>query len=307
MKGRIIGFLISLYEKLLRIYKKINRIHNFLLDVAEAEIQRKENQKSTYHCVYIQSQNQQFKMILNSPGFVEDTIIRRKTWEPYLSSVICFFMKEDGVFLDIGANIGYHSLYTAASFSNSQCICFEPHPKIYKQLVQNVLVNTALKNICCHNIAVGEQNGEITFYVQRDDSYNRGLSSLAYNYDLGENCDQIKVNIIQLDDFIDENLKSKISVIKIDTQGCEYQVFCGALDTINKSKPIIIFEFEPDYHSADSEGALKNILEKIPDYKILLIDRDLLAIREFEISEVCKHGFEGDFICLPKNDFDFYL
>ena len=301
LKYRSYRISIFFYKIFLGIYQANNRL------VKKAKQELTENiDGKTYCCVELKSIVNQFKMILIRPGFIEDEIAKFKTWEPRLMSLMCFFMRHDGIFLDVGANIGFHSLFLASSFERSQCIAFEPNPVIYGQLIRNVKINDNLTNISTCDIAVSDHCGEVEFYMQQESSYNRGLSSTLYNYDINydiQNIEKIRVKTKTIDSFLDDSIKDKIAVIKIDTQGNEYQVICGSINTIKISKPVIFFEFEVGYHSEDPEGYLNKILDILPEYKIFLVSKDASrSFKDFRVSEICKEKyFEGDFICLPHN------
>jgi FkbM family methyltransferase len=215
-----------------------------------------------YYFLRLRTSEQPFNMLLTLPGQIENTIAKTKQYEPHIMSSIYSFMREDGVFLDIGANIGIHALYTAASFKNSKTICFEPHPTIYRELRRNIQLNPRLDNIWATDVALGDRCGKSKFYMQLDSCYNRGLSSLQCNYDLVEGVREVEVEVTTLDNYLDEASKENVSIIKMDTQGSEYEVICGAIETIEKSKPIIIFEFVSDY-SSEPETLIRNIMGKL--------------------------------------------
>jgi hypothetical protein len=152
--------------------------------------------------------------------------------------------------------------------------------------------------------------------MQFESCYNRGLSSLQRNYDLTEDTEEVEVEVTTIDDFLDEAIKKKVSIIKIDTQGSEYEVICGAIDTIQQSKPIIIFEFVSDY-SSDPEQLIRNIMNKLSNYSIWKLKPWLQkapwhvwdesytpCIKEFDSAEVLTKGFWSDLICFPNDVYD---
>ncbi|MSP52956.1 MAG: FkbM family methyltransferase [Gammaproteobacteria bacterium] len=253
----------------------------------------------SYRFITIETQDRSFNMILERPGHLEDEIISSKKWEPHITSIIsCFMSKEKSVFLDVGANIGYHSLYIASSFKNSQCISFEPNPFVYNQLIRNINLNSIV-NIFAYSLAIGDQCGYVKFCSQNKTSYNRGLSSIQQNADLGDNYNKIKVEITTIDKFLEDNTKDDVSVMKIDTQGHEYQILLGAVKTIRKCKPVIIFEFESNYHD-NPDKTMRDIINLLSDYNIYQIMNDSPEVYTFNISSVSKKGFASDLLCLPK-------
>jgi len=282
----------------------LQRLHHRFTRFGKVKVEPKTADTSverTYYCATVQTEGKPFKLLLSRPGFVEDKIARGKPWEENLVSIICFFMRADGVYLDIGANIGYFCFHVARSLDTSLSIAFEPHPLLYAQLLENLRFNSDLSsNICVHNAAVGDVTGETEFHMQRLSSYNRGLSSVLPNADLRGEYEAIKTKMVTLDTVLDDTHKGRIAVMKIDVQGYELQVIAGAMETIAKSKPIIIFEFEANYHGSKAAAAFDSIVTRLADYRIFLIkEKSPEFFAEFDRSKVSKEGFEGNFICFP--------
>ena len=101
--------------------------------------------------------------------FVQKHILVFDTWEPGLTQYLLAKGSVDGIFLDIGANIGYFSLLASQIFT--KVIAFEPSPSICKALRDNLTLNevkNVLKNISIHEVAVTEFPGEFAFYKSED-------------------------------------------------------------------------------------------------------------------------------------------
>ena len=134
-----------------------------------------------------------------------------------------------GYVLDIGANIGNHTLQFSQKFKG--VIAFEPHQRIFEILKFNT---SNIKNIKCVNTAVGNKIGKIKF---RDYKENYGASHIKEN-DTKKN--YFKVNISKLSNLVKKS--NLISYIKIDTEGMEYEALKGGKELIKKFKPIISIE-----------------------------------------------------------------
>jgi FkbM family methyltransferase len=84
-------------------------------------------------------------------------------------------LRDDFVFLDIGANIGGYALSVAAHAGpGARILAIEPQPEVYERLVYNIRQNpfATVKALDC---AVADRDGEITLFVHHD---NRGESSI---------------------------------------------------------------------------------------------------------------------------------
>jgi len=236
-----------------------------------------------------------FQMEMEIPGAIEDVIIKTGSWEPKLPELLYKYLPDDSVFLDVGANIGYHSLYIASLNPKVTTICFEPHPKICQLLIQNVLINN-FTNIIVHNQAVGNATQTLDFYMQTQSSYNMGLSSIFYDKYIGDDYEKISVNVVTLDSFLNEQLKSKVRVIKIDVQGSEYQVLQGAVNLISQFRPIITFEHH--IFGPGLQPELQDLIQLLPDYNVYKFHPWSGEIRKLE--EPNPQGYLGDYICIPQ-------
>jgi FkbM family methyltransferase len=239
-----------------------------------------------------------FRMELQIPGFIEETIIKQGNWEPYLIKTLGKFLKEGGIFLDIGANIGYHALHAASLYPNIECICFEPHLEIYQQLVQNIELNE-FQNLTAHALAVGESVGKTNFYMQNDTNYNRGMSAVEYYEGIGTDFTEVQVEATSLDAFMSSDLKKKVRLIKIDTQGNEYQVIRGALDMIKQSNPVITIE-----HHNNADKSILEIRSLLPNYEIYRINYWNGKIGRME--DGTSEGFMDDYLFVPIHLIEFF-
>lgn len=164
-----------------------------------------------------------------------------------------------GTCLDIGANIGNHTLYYSKQFHN--ILSFEPLPINFKLLE----INTHnLKNVKIFNSALGADNSIRDFFYDY-----RNLGGSSFNNINQDSLNKISVTTQKLDDL---NLDSEhITFIKLDVEGSEIDVINGAINTITKTFPIIVFEQQKnDFHNETSKVIEK--LKKI-GYKKFLVSK----------------------------------
>jgi FkbM family methyltransferase len=238
-----------------------------------------------------------FKMALATPGLIEDHIIRNACWEPQLMELMAVLIRPNSVFVDVGANIGFHSLHIAARNPETRCHAFEPHPEIFRQLTRNTLLS-ALKNVTLHHHALAGTRREGVFYLQDASAYNRGLSSSIPHSDLKNRWQEARVRFEPLDDVLSDLDRGAVSLIKIDTQGTEREVLAGAQRTVSEARPAILFEFESRYH-ADPAREIQAILSLLPKYEIFCLKPAIAEMRRFDVDDVKDGPFEGDLVCLP--------
>lgn len=151
-----------------------------------------------------------------------------------LSRFLDLFPSSSGIALDIGANLGNHSI-RLFSKRFERVICFEPNPKIFKLLS----INTEdIHNIEIRNFGLSNKSECVNFKLNKT---NWGSSSIVNPSDEIKPADFITIDVKSLDEVLTE-VDSPISLIKIDVEGHEINVLNGALRTIRRDKPIIVFE-----------------------------------------------------------------
>lgn len=138
----------------------------------------------------------------------------RKKEEKFL----CSLVKKGDCVIDVGANIGTISLALNSVIGESGRIyAFEPHPRIYSYFIDNIALNGCENSIEAFCMGLGENEKTLFFSDQSDDSNN----SISENGD-------IQVSVSALDNVIFEQ---RISLLKIDVVGYEYQMLQGAKNT----------------------------------------------------------------------------
>lgn len=135
-------------------------------------------------------------------------------------------LDSDDTFVDIGSNLGSYTLLVGG-VCQSTTYSLEPSPETFKRLIKNVEINN-LENIQCLNIGAGDENG--SFYMTNDRGPENHLITDNNVYR-----SNIKVKVKKIDDI---DFESKPTFIKIDTEGYEYQVIKGAVNTLESSEMI---------------------------------------------------------------------
>lgn len=143
--------------------------------------------------------------------------------------------------LDVGANIGNHTIVFASKFARVEA--FEPNPHTFKLLSFNA---DHMPNVGLHNGGLGDENAVLEM---SEDAANYGKSSAVHTH---AGSSSVDVQIRKLDDYIDDF--PNIKFIKIDVEGMEHQVLLGAHEILKKNRPVIAFEqHESEFESEDSE------------------------------------------------------
>lgn len=152
-----------------------------------------------------------------------------------------FLLEPGDVFIDIGANIGWNTVFASMAVPNGHVYCFEPDPKNYNLLQKNIKLNV-LSNVTLINKALADKIGYENLYLSNNNFGNHILNPSYYNSESHK--EHISVETDTLDNFLlDKDLPVKF--LKLDVEGSEPRVLNGAKYTINKYRPFISIEYHP--------------------------------------------------------------
>jgi len=157
-----------------------------------------------------------------------------------------FEIKEGDVVIDIGAHIGVFSLF-ASLYTKNKIFSFEPLPENFKLLNENIKLNKK-NNIKTFNLAVcGDEKSRYIFY----DESNTGGHSL-----FKKGSRKIKIKCIKLENIFKKLKIERCNFLKIDCEGCEYEILTKADKEVFKKIDKIVME---------THGIFPNETEKLTE------------------------------------------
>ncbi len=229
-------------------------------------------------------QKVKFKIIVNPKnGTVDNEIFLQGVYEPSFLKVIKNNLKSGDTYVDIGANIGQHSLFASRVVGdNGKVIAFEPVSKIYRQFKESMEINN-IQNIEVHNLACGEEEKEMFIYMTEA---NMGGSSLVFGSDTRE---KEKINLVTADSILGH--ESHIDFIKIDVEGYEYQALLGLSETLKKHHPKIMLEYSYDGYKEVNLGSDKKILDLLFSLNYSLYDIENNDVEIPKLSDSFDYGY----------------
>lgn len=201
--------------------------------------------------------------------------------------VVKYLPKEEGLILDIGANIGQTSLWMANELKSKEVeiVAVEPYPSTYQKLVHNINLNH-FRNITPINIAFGNSDTKL---LMEGCSSNSGAFRVNSGSGIGE---FVEVAQTTLDNYF-KTEKKRINFIKIDVEGFEYNVIKGAENTIKEYFPILFIEIDNENLKSQNSTAsdVLNLLRNYGYNSILKSD----TLTEVQMNELEHCHF--DIIC----------
>jgi len=155
----------------------------------------------------------------------------------------------NGTIIDIGANVGDTAVYIR-SFSKSKIICVEGDKIYLKYLKKNV---TLSPNMRIYPVFLRGRNYNANYNVMRD----KGTAKLEQSYS------EIlpDVDFISLSEILKENniQPASLELIKIDTDGFDFDILLENEQIIKEYKPNLYFEYDICFNQNDDLDSLKVI------------------------------------------------
>ena len=185
-------------------------------------------------------------------GEVIDTSLLMGTFEPDVTRIIESFCQPGWTILDVGANIGAHTLrFGKVAGSSGRVYAFEPTDYAYRKLLRNIALDH-LDSTEAFQVAVSNrsQRRQTVNYRSSWRSDGRNMSSASV------------VDVVRLDDWCAENRVERIDCIKVDVDGDEWPVLQGAEQILRRYRPLIIIEIGAWHFRRTDENPL-SLLEEL--------------------------------------------
>lgn len=168
--------------------------------------------------------------------------------DEYDREPLCVVQNGD-VVLDIGGNKGFFALNSIQKGA-SKVFCVEPVKDSFEQIVR---ISNNFPNIIPINKAVGENDGTIEMYIDKDSSATNCATTHGKLF--GRESNVIEVESININTLIGQ-IKNKINFMKIDCEGSEFELF----KTISNSNLKNISKIVVETHGDDIDNFVKNKL-----------------------------------------------
>ena len=183
--------------------------------------------------------------------FLRDTLNALKTETP------------KAIFMDIGANVGHHSIFLS-KFA-SQILAFEPYPKVNMQFKQQIADNK-ISNIQIFENGLSDRRETLNYYAPTGN--NEGIGSFDESSIGKGNTSFGKLELQEGDQVIESDSWKDIKLIKIDVEGFEKKVIKGLSRTIEEERPVIVCEIT--YGQQLSFVSIEELRSYLPkNYEIL--------------------------------------
>ncbi len=229
-------------------------------------------------------------LTVDTKSWIEWLLFINGSYEPHLQKVFQKYLKQGDIVLDVGANIGVHTLFLSRLVGQEgRIISLEPYPPVLEKLKQNLVMNHA-DNVTMLPLAASDKQDVLTLVNTEAD--NQGMASLWHDSQQ-KIIDQYKVDVTTLDAIAkDQNLDS-IALIKMDIQGNEAKALLGSQQILRDFQPILIFEYDRSWETANA--SLDTVLEYLRTFDYQLHSLTLYGL----VVELNQQRYT-EIIALPK-------
>ena len=161
------------------------------------------------------------------------------SYAPLVVEAMKRYLPPGGVFIDVGANIGYLSAIAAGLVGERGKVhAFEPVPAYCDRLRRLADLNPE-HNITVNQQGAGDVNCTSMIYMTREPGQNTMVKAYQRPEEI---VSALEVPVVRLDDYIQQNRIRGLSMIKIDAEGFEFPILkgmAGYFDSTSERPPIV--------------------------------------------------------------------
>jgi FkbM family methyltransferase len=199
-------------------------------------------------------------------------------------------------FVDVGANVGHHSLFMAGRVD--RVLAFEPFPTVLALLREHLALNH-ITNVDVVPVALAERDDTLAFFPGTEDENTIGTF-------LGSDAPQrgvaVQLPIRNGDRLFEERNYPPTQLIKVDVEGFEPFVFRGLKERIRRDRPIILSEML--HFTRKSYGSEEAFRDCFYDDALFFNVHPVGISMRYRISPF-RFGFNGEVLVIPAEMADF--
>ena len=209
----------------------------------------------------------------NTGNYIDRKIFEDGAFEKpilfFLRDVMQSVYGNQGVFLDVGANTGQHSIFMSRYAKQVHAV--EPWAEVLKRLRRNIEINR-LQNVIVYPFGLGRENSKQPFF--RPPEKNLGTGSFDKEF-WDANSAEGALEIRAGDDAFEKVGVAHFGLIKMDIEGYEKLALIGLQRTLRRDRPVVEFELTTNPKSEVSVKSWEELVALFPDdYDFLIFSRD---------------------------------
>jgi len=193
-------------------------------------------------------------------------------FEPNELALLDHNLAEGMVFADVGAHEGCYTIFAAAKVGpTGRVVAIEPSRREIRRLSRNLRLNEC-NNVTLVSAALGDRIGTGLLKVaEGEHSGHNTLGSFIYGSTREVGVERVPTTT--LDRLVRDLGLERLDVVKLDVEGRESQVFRGAVETLRRFRPLVLFEAVPSDISGRERDTACEEASKL-GYELYWFDRD---------------------------------
>lgn len=154
-------------------------------------------------------------------------------FEPEELALMARYLPAGGCFVDIGANVGNHSIHAGLFLGAGRIIPFEPNPPACRLLVLNLVLNGLQDRVVFDHVGYGAADLDRDGFAMTEREKNLGAARMVPG--AGD------ISTRRPDDVLRGEAPD---FIKVDVEGMEMDVLRGLQKTIQRVRPVLLVEVD---------------------------------------------------------------
>jgi len=179
-------------------------------------------------------------------------------WETFFRKIYDIPISPDGIIIDVGAFIGDTCVFFVKEKKAKKVIALEPSSYLFRILKENIRLNEIVDNCILLNAALGANRGIRDFYYNLSHPGSSSLFTAPSRKYIKE-----YVNVITLDQLILDLDIDIVDLLKMDCEGCEYEIFFYFLRNKKILEKIRWIVMEVHKLSSKKANLLKKMINKL--------------------------------------------
>ncbi len=170
------------------------------------------------------------------------------------------YFPDDGVIVDVGANVGIFTSTLLAKRPNARAFCFEPVHEFYERCKTRFADNP---NVVVENLALGDVSGSSTIYKPAHNPGGNSIVKVQVDKFSSKNAvlwSEEPVEVRIFDDYARQKKLTRVDLVKTDTEGHDYAVLKGVVPFLERTgaRPVILSELlaKSLHHAWDEQAAV---------------------------------------------------
>ncbi len=201
--------------------------------------------------------------------------------------------------IDGGANEGNYSSLLLEFFQDATIYAFEPVPETFNRLNERFLNEERLQ---ARKLALCEKPGQRKMYLYPSHTHSSLYDIKGLPYKTSE---QIEINCVRGDDFLEEENLEQVDFLKLDLEGAEYQALKGFRKALENRK-IRLVQFEYGYINITTKNLLIDYYQffESMDYQVGKIFPGYVEFRPYHFKYENFYG--SNYVALHRQDTELY-